>query len=94
MTFNKKCKLLRDLYLLQEDEPWAQDNPDIIQYVRAYNLGIPLAFCIHENIVEASPEAENLIDEAFEAFVELVEISETQLSQIETLGELPGFRHP
>jgi hypothetical protein len=94
VTFKKKCKILRDLYLLQEDELWAQNNPDIMQYVKAYNLGIPLAFCIHENIVEASSEAENLIDEAFEAFLELIEVTEVQISQLETLGDLPGFRHP
>jgi hypothetical protein len=45
MTFKKKCSLLRDLYLLQEDELWAQNNPVIMQYVRAYNLGIHLALC-------------------------------------------------
>lgn len=93
VTFKKKCKLLRDLYLLQEDELWAQSNPDVMQYVRGYNLGIPLAFCIHENIVDASSEAENLIDEAFQAFVELTGNSEKQLIQIEALNELPGFRH-
>ncbi len=94
VTFKKKCKLLRDLYLLQEDELWAQHNPDIMQFVRAYNLGIPLAFCIHENIVEASAEAENLIDETFDAFIELVGVSKKQVTQLETLSDLPGFRHP
>lgn len=64
-----------------------------MQFIRAFNLGIQLAFCIHEKIVEASSEAENLIDEAFDAFIKLVEISETQLSQIDALSELYGFRH-
>lgn len=94
LTFKKKCLFLRDLSMLSEDELWAQNNPDVMEMVRAYNLGIPLAFCIHFGIVEATAEAEDLIDEAFEAFVEVSGKTLKELSEIDSIGEIPGFRHP
>lgn len=94
LTFKKKCLFLRDLSMLSEDELWAQSNPDLMTMIKAYNLGIPLAFCIHAGIVEATPEAENLIEEAFEAFVEVSGKTVKELSSIESISEIPGFRHP
>jgi len=94
LTFRKKCLFLRDLLMLGEDELWAQSNPDLMTMIKAYNLGIPLAFCIHAGIVEATPEAENLIEEAFEAFMEVSGKTVKELSSIESISEIPGFRHP
>lgn len=94
LTFKKKCSFLKDLLMLSEDDMWAQNNPDLMGMVKSNNLGIPLAFCIHEGIVEATTEAEDLIEEAFEAFVEVSGNTIKELSSIESISEIPGFRHP
>jgi hypothetical protein len=61
-TFTKKCEILSDLWFdYRQDEQFQ----DFIEY---NDLGLPLAYAIHGEIVQATELAKQYINETFELF--------------------------
>jgi len=79
--FGKRCEILADLWLhYRNDENFA----DFIEY---NDLGLPLAYSIDNNIIEATPRAEEFINEAFRLLLSGFELEDTGF---ENLDELLG----
>jgi hypothetical protein len=48
-----------------------RDEELFADFIKYGDLGIPLAYAIHERIIEATPEAKKFIDDVFEVLVGL-----------------------
>jgi hypothetical protein len=63
-TFSNRCEILAELWLdYREDEQFK----DFIEY---NDLGLPLAYAIHSEIVQPTEIAKQYVDETFQLFVE------------------------
>lgn len=94
--FTNKCLILADLWLNYRDEEEYAD------YIKYNDLGLPLAYCITNDIIEANDMAERFIDEAWTILLAGLEIEEDTgfdllddllmegNSQFQTYSEEPG----
>jgi hypothetical protein len=57
--FSKKCEILNDLFLYHSDEEEWEGFDELC------NIGLPLAYLIHEGIVKTTPRANLIIDETW-----------------------------
>lgn len=63
-TFSNRCEILAELWLdYREDEQFK----DFIEY---NDIGLPLAYVIHSEIVQPTEIATQYVDETFQLFVE------------------------
>jgi hypothetical protein len=62
-TFESKCQILHQVWTEKRDEALFAD------FIKYGDLGIPLAYAIHERIIEATPEAKEFIDDVFDVLV-------------------------
>lgn len=68
--YSKKCEILSDFWLnYKEDEGFK----DFVEY---NDIGLPLAFCITENIVLSTTIAEVYVNEAWELLCAALEIDD------------------
>lgn len=80
--FGSRCVILSDLWLNYKEDITFRD---FIQY---NDLGLPLAFVISEDIVETTPMAEQYINEAWELFVDGLEIEDTGFDTLDQMLDL------
>ena len=80
--FGNRCVILSDLWLNYKEDITFRD---FIQY---NDLGLPLAFVISEDIVETTPMAEQYINEAWELFVDGLEIEDTGFDTLDQMLDL------
>ena len=80
--FLTKCEILGELWLGYKND---KQFTDFIEY---NDLGLPLAYAIANNIVEAKPLAERFINESFDLLLDGLgltdEVSWTDLTQMLT----------
>lgn len=68
--FETRCSILAQVWLdFRDDETFT----DFFQYA---DLGLPLSYLLDNNIVKATPEAKNFVDETFELYLGLLGITE------------------
>jgi hypothetical protein len=68
-TFTKKCEILADLWLnYRKDEVFG----DFIEY---NDIGLPVAYMIDSEIVQATEYAKQYVEETFELFCEALSVS-------------------
>lgn len=58
-TFENKCSILADLWLNYKD------NEELQDFVEYNDLGLPLAYCIHTNLVTATDDGISYVEETF-----------------------------
>lgn len=57
--FETKCSILSDLWLNYKD------NEELADFVEYNDLGLPLAYCIHTNLVNVTDEGIVYVEETF-----------------------------
>jgi hypothetical protein len=70
-SFDNKCEILSDLWM---DHRHQEDFEDFIRY---NDLGLPLSFLVHEELVTPSELAKNMINETFDLFLAALEVDDT-----------------
>jgi hypothetical protein len=83
-SFEIKCDILAELWLSYRDE---ENFADFIQY---NDLGLPLAYCVANGIVEVSGMAEGFIEEAWRLLLEGFGLEDTGFDNLEDLLDLDG----
>jgi hypothetical protein len=68
MDFEDKCKILADLWLNY------RKDPDIEDFVEYNDLGLPLAFLIHAELVEVLDDGIRYVEEAYDLFAESLQV--------------------
>lgn len=61
--YSNQCEILADLWIQYKHEP---DFEDFIEY---NDLGLPLAYCIANGLVESTPEVERMVEETWNLLV-------------------------
>lgn len=81
--FSNRCNILGDLWLNYKGEP---EFDDFIEY---NDVGLPLAFCISQEIIPASDMATKYVNETWDLFLESLGVKDTGYSSLDEL--LSGF---
>lgn len=82
-TFDNKCAILSDLWLNYKDEA------ELADFVEYNDLGLPLAYLIHTNLVTVNENGISYIDETFNLLCEGVGVDLD--GEYESLNELMTF---
>lgn len=78
-TFSNKLVILADLWLnYKQDEELA----DFIEY---NDIGLPLAYLIHNEIVKTTDVAQKFVEETFELLLAKLEITDDGFEDLEDL---------
>jgi hypothetical protein len=78
-TFDNKCNILADLWLNYRSEEEFQD------FVEYNDLGLPLSFCISENLVKPGEKAISIVEETFELLLKAVEVEDAGFDSLDDL---------
>ena len=78
-SIEKRCEILADLWLQYKDESELSD------YMEYNDLGLVLAFSIHEDVVKSTVVAESYINESFDLLLEAMSLED---KGFETLNEI------
>lgn len=79
--FSTKCEILADLWMQYRND---ENFTDFIQY---NDLGLPIAYAIHAEIVEAKSPAIDFINETFDLLLSALDVEDTGF---DTLDDLLG----
>jgi hypothetical protein len=79
-TFDNKCAILSDLWLNYKD------NEELQDFVEYNDLGLPLAYLIHTNLVTVNESGISYVDETFNLLCEGVGVDLD--AEYESLNEL------
>jgi hypothetical protein len=82
-TFEKKCSILADLWLLHKDD---EDFEDFIEY---NDLGLPLAYALDNDIIVANEKTVGFIDETFGLLLDGLELKDTGFDSLNEVLMLP-----
>ena len=82
-TFDNKCAILSDLWLNYKDEA------ELADFVEYNDLGLPLAYLIHTDLVTVNENGISYIDETFNLLCEGVGVDLD--GEYESLNELMTF---
>ena len=82
-TFDNKCAILSDLWLNYKDEA------ELADFVEYNDLGLPLAYLIHTDLVTVNENGISYIDETFDLLCEGVGVDLD--GEYESLNELMTF---
>jgi hypothetical protein len=82
-TFENKCAILSDLWLNYKDEA------ELADFVEYNDLGLPLAYLIHTDLVTVNESGISYIDETFNLLCEGVGVDLD--GEYESLNELMTF---
>lgn len=83
IEFTDKCGWLGEFYLNYKDL-----NSEQLEDFFSYNdIGLPLAYFIAEGIVQATPMAEDYVNETWNIFMEAIGLTEEDLS-IDGINEM------
>ena len=82
-TFETKCSILADVWTYyRNDEEFA----DFIEY---NDLGLPLAYCIANEIIVPTAKSKEFVSEAFDLLLAGLEIKDTGFESLNHLLALP-----
>ena len=82
-TFENKCAILSDLWLNYKD------NEELQDFVEYNDLGLPLAYLIHTELVSVNESGISYVDETFNLLCEGVGVDLD--GEYESLNELMTF---
>jgi len=82
-TFSNQCYILGELWLNYRDD---EEFKDFISY---NDIGLPLAYFLDSNIVQATPVAEKFVEETFTLLVKALELEED--TGFESLEDMLGL---
>ena len=86
-TFPKMCRLLAEMYLIQDSEN-LRTSEEFISYCEEFRFTFAIAIAISDEVVEATPRAENMIVVAFEELAELLGMSAESLAENDSIRDV------
>lgn len=78
-TFGKKCEILGNLWL------GYRNDGEYYPFMEIYDVELPLAYILHKNITTITPQAEEMINNAWLAFLESIRLED---NDYQSLGEV------
>lgn len=76
-AFSDRCNILGELWMSYKDDPIFHDFID-------YNdIGLPLAFCVSQEIIPTNDTVINYINETWDLFIEGLEIQDIGYSNLD-----------
>jgi len=77
--FDKQCEILAELWI-------AYRNDESLADFFAYNdIGMPIAYCITEDLVVANARTEEIVKETWDMLIEALEVKDTGYATLEEL---------
>jgi hypothetical protein len=77
--FSTKCEILADLWMAyRKDEQF-------IDFIEYNDLGLPIAYAIHAEIVEAKSPAIDFINETFELLLSALDVEDTGYENLDDI---------
>lgn len=77
--FSTKCEILADLWMTyRKDEQF-------IDFIEYNDLGLPIAYAIHAEIVEANSPAFDFINETFDLLLSALDVEDTGYESLDDL---------
>jgi len=77
--FDKKCEILAELWI-------AYRNDDSLSEFFSYNdIGLPIAYCITEDLVVANTRTEEIVQETWDMLIEALDVRDTGYLTLEQL---------
>jgi hypothetical protein len=86
-TFPKMCRLLSEMYALQDLDN-LRTSEEFLSYCEEFGFTFAIANAISDEIVEATPRAENMIVMAFEELAELFGMSADSLADYDSIRDV------
>lgn len=80
-TFSNKTIILADLWLNYRDD---ENFKDFIEY---NDIGLPLAYCLANSIVDSNPIADKFIEETFDLLLSGLGVEDTGFELLDDLFE-------
>jgi hypothetical protein len=85
MNFQTKCNILGQFWFEFRDDDKLKD------FIEYNDIGLPLAWYISAEVVDAKPMAEDYINETFSLFLSALAVSEEEAEQFQTLDDLLSY---
>ena len=78
-SFDNRCKILSEF--------WLSAKTDFLysEFISANDLGLPLAFSVHNKIIESNPEVSDYINETWDLFLDYLEEKDRGYTALEEL---------
>ena len=70
--FSKKCEILGNFWFLYKDSEEVANSPEWSDYFRWADVGLPMAYCIWQNLVTLKRGEDAFINEAWSVFCEML----------------------
>ena len=86
-TFPKMCRLLAEMYSIQDSED-LRTSEEFVSYCEEFGFTFAIATAISDEVVEATPRAENMIFVAFEELAELLGMSAESLAENDSIRDV------
>ncbi len=86
-TFPKMCHLLAEMYALQDLEA-LRSSEEFVSYCEEFGFAFAIAAAITDEVVEATPKAENMIVMAFEELAEIFGMSAESLAENDSIRDV------
>lgn len=69
-TFSNKCEILGSLWMWYKDT----DNEIWQEFFTWADLGLPIAYCVWQDLATPKPEAKTIVEETWATFCDMVDI--------------------
>ncbi len=97
-AFKSKCEILSEFWSARHDgwsdlpygEDYEFDQESFAEIVEDYDIGLPLAYCIHEGIVKSTPDAEGFINEAWDILLLAMQTKDKNFKSLDELAQSAG----
>lgn len=78
-SFEDRCGILAELWMQYREQEGFEG------FIKYNDISLPLAYMLHEGIVEKTDTAEEFIEEAFLLLIELLEIEDTGFDTLDDI---------
>jgi hypothetical protein len=84
-SFFVRCEILQDLFLNRGKHP---DLEDYFEYV---DLGLPIAYLLHNDLIQVSEKTVTFVNEAFTLLLTSLEIDDEGFASLDEVFERAGY---
>jgi hypothetical protein len=77
--YAKRSEILHHLWINYND------NEDFEEFIDLNDLGLPMAYFIHKGIVESTPMAEDLVNQSFQALLDMFEVEDKGFKSLQQI---------
>ena len=78
--FESKCRILADVWLGQKN------NEELDDFFEYNDLGLPLAYMLHEGLVVLNEKTVPIVDETFESLLETLDLKDEGFRTVSDLN--------